>query len=135
MATADEPVMLSELPVMYVESPNGLAGAAEAFNRLEARFASLKGRKFYGTFLPPDGPYRACVAIQQGDDPAALGLPAWTIPGGKYRRGKLLNWQERMPEIGKTFARLAGDGARDPSRPGIEFYRSAKELVLFLPVT
>ena len=39
-----------EVQVMYVESATGLAGAAEAFDRLEARFPSLKGRRFYGTF-------------------------------------------------------------------------------------
>ncbi|MBI1734164.1 MAG: hypothetical protein HYR51_03225 [Candidatus Rokubacteria bacterium] len=130
-----EPVVLAEIPVMYVESATGLAGAADAFDRLEARFASLRGRKFYGTFLPPDGPYRACVAIEPGDDAAALGLPTWTIPGGKYRRGKVLNWSANMAEIGKTFARLAENAQRDASRPGVEFYRSEKELVLFLPVT
>lgn len=45
-----EQVTLSEVQVMYVESDNGIAGASEAFDRLEARFPSLKGRKFYGTF-------------------------------------------------------------------------------------
>lgn len=132
--TEPEIVVLPDLPVMYVESASGLAGAADAFDRLEARFPSLKGRKFYGTFQPPAGPYRACVAIQPGDEPSALGLPTWTIPGGKYRRGKVANWEQNMPEIGKTFQRMADAHARDASRPSIEFYRSQKELVLFLPV-
>lgn len=130
-----EPVVLSEVSVMYVESPTGLAGAADAFERLEASFPSRKGRKFYGTFRPPNGPYRACVAIVPGDDPAALRLPTWTLPAGKYARAKVMNWMEQMPEIGKTFARMSEAFARDPSRPGIEFYRSARELVLFLPIT
>ena len=129
-----EPVKLQAIHVMYVESDTGLAGASKAFDRLEAHFPTLKGRKFYGTFMPPDGPYRACLAIQPGDDPATLGLPTWTIPGGRYRRGKVLNWSQNLPEIGKTFARLANGAERDSSRPGVEFYRSMRELVLFLPV-
>ncbi len=132
--TQSQAVELQDIPVMYVESDAGLAGASKAFDRLEAHFRSLKGRKFYGTFLPPDGPYRACVAIQPADDAAALGLATWTIPGGKYRRGKVPNWSQNLPEIGKTFARMSEEFGRDPSRPGIEFYRSMKELVLFLPV-
>jgi len=40
-------VRLPELQVMYVESFTGLAGAADAFDRLQARVPSLKGRKFY----------------------------------------------------------------------------------------
>lgn len=127
-------VTLEDLQVMYVESDTGLAGASKAFDRLESHVGTLKGRKFYGTFMPPAGPYRACVAIQPADDPAAVGLATWTIPGGKYRRGKVLDWSRNLPEIGKTFARLAEDADRDPSRPGIEFYRSMREVVLFLPV-
>ena len=127
-------VVLPEVPVMYVESASGLLGASEAFDRLEARLPSMKGRKFYGTFQPPDGPYRACVAIEPGDNTAALGLSAWVIPGGKYRRQKLLNWQPRVQEIGTMFRSMAEDGERDASRPSIEFYRSDKEVVLFLPM-
>jgi hypothetical protein len=123
-----------EIAVMYVESPTGLAGAAEAFRELEARLPGLKRREFYGTFQPPDGPYRACVAIAPGDDPARMGLARWTIPGGKYARGKLANWENHIPQIGQTFRRMAQECERDPSRPSVEFYRSQRELVLLLPI-
>ena len=42
---------LDAIPVMFVVSPHGVQGAGEAFDRLEARLPSLKGRKFYGTLL------------------------------------------------------------------------------------
>lgn len=129
-----EPVTLPEVQVMYVESATGLAGVAEAFDRLEAHFPSLKSRKFYGTFQPPSGLYRACTAIGPGDDPTALGLKTWAIPGGKYARRKLLDWQARLPEIGTTFQSMAKEGEPDSSRPRIEFYRSDKEVILFLPL-
>jgi hypothetical protein len=96
---------LSEVRVIYVESDTGLAGASEAFDRLEAHFPSLKGRKFYGTFQAPDGPYRACAAVGPGDDAAALGLKTRVIPGGKHSRRKPLEWQARIPKIGETFDR------------------------------
>lgn len=131
---AAEHVTLPDVHVMYVESTTGLAGAAKAFDTLEAPFPSLKGRKFYGTFQPPAGPYRACVAIEPGDDTAALGFPTWTIPGGKYSRAKVMNWEKNLPEIGKSFQRMGEESERDSSRPSIEFYRSQRELVLFLPV-
>jgi hypothetical protein len=132
--TAPPPVVLPDVPVMYVESVTGLAGAVEAFDRLEARFPSLRSRKFYGTWEPPAGPYRACVAVEPGDDAAALGLPTWIIPGGKYSRRKMMNWEDNPPEIGRTFQRMREECEPDTSRPSIEFYRSQKELVLFLPV-
>ena len=128
------PVSLPEVRVMYVESASGFAGAAEAFDRLEARFPSLRGRKFYGSWEPPAGPYRACVAIEPGDDPTALGLPTWTIPGGKYVRRKVADWEDRVPQIGATFGQMRAECDHDASRPSIEFYRSQKELLLFLPV-
>ncbi|SRR6266571_5665368 len=132
--TGEQEVMLEEAAVMYVESPNGLAGAAAAFDRLEAHLPSLRGRRFYGTFQRPAGPYRACVALVPGDDPTALGLPTWTIPGGKYARRKLPDREKRLPEIGTTFAQMSATCEPDASRPSIEFYRSQRELLLFLPV-
>jgi hypothetical protein len=129
-------ISLEPISVMFVESPNGPEGAGEAFNKLEAGFASLKGRKFYATFQYPDGPYRACVAIEKGDEPAALGFAAGVIPGGSYARGKLENWSERPWEIPDEFDKLseAYRGRVDLSRPSIEFYKSQKELILLLPI-
>jgi len=131
---AAEHVTLPDVHVMYVESTTGTAGAAKAFETLEAPFPTLKGRKFYGTLQPPAGLYRACVAIEPGDDVAAFGFPTWTIPGGKYARAKLVDWEKNLPEIGRTFERMSAESDRDASRPSIEFYRSQREMVLFLPV-
>jgi hypothetical protein len=125
-------VTLDDVKVMFVVSPSGPQGAGEAFDRLEARLPSLKGRKFYGTLL--NGEYRACVALGAQDAPAGMGLQTWTIPGGVYARRKLERWSERLPEIGQIFGALAAEYARDPARPNIEFYRSQKELLLFMAV-
>jgi hypothetical protein len=127
-------VTLPDVRVMYVESTTGPAGAANAFDTLEARLPSLKGRKFYGTFQPPAGPYRACVAIEPTDDVAALAFQTCTIPGGKFSQAKIPNWEQHLPEIGKTFQRMSEENEHDISRPNIEFYRSQRELILFLPV-
>jgi hypothetical protein len=118
--------------VMYVVSPNGPEGASGAFDRLEARLPSLKGRKFYGTML--NGEYRACVELNPQDSPAAMGLETWTIPGGAYVRRKLPDWPEHVTEIGQIFSALAAEHLRDPARPNVEFYRSQKELLLFMAV-
>lgn len=125
-------VTLEDIKVMFVVAPSGPQGAGEAFDRLEAPLPSLKGRKFYGTML--NGEYRACVALEAQDAPAAMGLETWTIPGGDYVRRKLERWPERIPEIGQIFGALAAEHPRDPARPNIEFYRSQKELLLFMAV-
>jgi len=125
-------VTLDDIKVMFLVSPSGPQGAGEAFDRLEARLPSLKGRKFYGTLL--NGEYRACVALEAQDAPATMGLESWTIPGGAYARRKLERWPERLPEIGQIFGALAAEYPRDPARPNVEFYRSQKELLLFMAV-
>ena len=63
-----------------------------------------------------------------------MGLAECTIPGGEYGRAKLDNWEDHIPEIGRTFERMARECERDPRRPSVEFYRSQKELVLLFPV-
>ena len=125
-------VTLDDIVVMCVVASGGPSDAPAAFQALEAPLKSLKGRRFYGTYLA--GEYRACVAIEPSDDPAALGLPTWTIPGGKFEKRKLTDWQSRLPEIAATFIAMAREFDADESRPSVEFYRSSHELVLFLPV-
>ena len=125
-------VTLDDIAVMYVTSPNGVQGAGRAFDTLEACLPSLKGRKFYGTLL--EGEYRACVALEAGDAPAVMSLETWIIPGGAYARRKLRGWPDRLPEIGDIFRALAAEYPPDRSRPNIEFYRSEKELLLFMAV-
>jgi DNA gyrase inhibitor GyrI len=125
-------VDLDDIRVMYVKADGGLGGAADAFRRLESRLESLTGRKFYGIYQ--GGEYRACVEARADDEPSRLGLSPWTIPGGRYARRKMVGWQERIPEIGKTFDSMSHDYSPDLARPSVEFYRSSRELILFLPV-
>ena len=125
-------VTLEDIRVMCIVAIGGLEGIKDAWEKLEAPLPSLKGRKFYGTYL--NGEYRACVALRDDDNPASLGLDTWTIPGGTYGRRKIENWSEDTSEIAKTFAAMTAEYPVDTMRPGIEFYRSQKELILYLPV-
>jgi hypothetical protein len=127
---------LSEIPMMYIVAEGGPAGARDAFNKLEGKLPSLRGRKFYGTFQPATGEYRACVAVESGDDPQRMGLATGVIPGGLYIREKMKNWMSRTDEIGKTFIAMAERERHrvDKSRPSVEFYRSQDELILLLPI-
>lgn len=125
-------VTLDEIDVMCVLAQGGPEGGAAAFAALEGSLGSLRGRRFYGTYLT--GEYRACVAIAPGDDAAALGLQTWRIPGGDYEHRRLLEWPDHVAEIPSTFAAMAAGSRHDASRPSIEYYRSAKEVVLLQPV-
>lgn len=127
-------VECSPMDVCGVRAVGGVAGAKVAFQTLEARLGSLKGRRFYGVYDPQREDYRACMLKRKGDDCAALDLEWWTIPGGLYARTTLTDWSEHPAEIGSSFAAMAAAYPVDPARPSIEFYRSLKELVLFLPI-
>jgi len=129
-------VTLSPIPVLFVFSKNGAPGASAAFNALEKKLPNLKKRRFYGVLegLPETGVYRACIGIMEGDDPKAMGLETWTIPGGKYARAKIKNWSDHLKDIGPTFSQLENQYKKDSNRPLIEYYRSDNELLLFLPI-
>lgn len=127
---------IETIDVMFVEAPNGPAGSGEAFNQLETRLASLRGRKFYATFQYSTGQYRACVAIEDPNEPEQLGLQKGSIPGGLYAQEKLKNWPDHADEIPDLFNKMSQEykGRIDSSRPSIEFYKSQKELILLLPI-
>jgi hypothetical protein len=128
-------VVIPDIIVMYVAGDPArpiFEQAPIAFDRLEAKLATLKGRRFYGVVV--DGAYRACVAIKPDDDPDDLPHPTWTIPGGRYVRQKLPNWEQRRHLIGPSMMRLRERTDYDASRVCIEYYRSQRELLLMVPI-
>jgi hypothetical protein len=74
-------IELEDISAMCVVAKDGPSGARAAFDELESKLPSLRGRKFYGTYH--DGEYRACVAMNEGDAPHAMKLITWVIPGGR----------------------------------------------------
>jgi hypothetical protein len=126
------------IDVLRVRADMKGKGPKAAFDTLESKLPTLKGRRFFGTFrMLDDGEeYYACVEKLPTEDPAALGLEAGTIPGGRYVRRRVWDWESvvaagKMKEISQEFAR---GYVLDPDRPSIEFYRSMKELHILLPL-
>jgi hypothetical protein len=131
----DTIVIVPDTTVMYVAGVVGkpiAEQAPNAFTELEAKLSSLTGRKFYGVVLGDE--YRACVAIGPNDDSLSLPHPTWTLPGGRYVRRRVRNWEANLHLIGLTCQTLRQRSDFDPSRPIIEYYRSQKELFVLVPV-
>jgi hypothetical protein len=129
-------VELQAMPVLRVRADMKGKGPSAAFDLLESKLPTLKGRKFYGTFRPtPDGEeYHACVARIDSDDPEKMQLKTGMIPGGWYARGKLMDWEKNFSKLPSLFQEMARAHDMDPERSSLEFYRSQAELHLFLPV-
>jgi DNA gyrase inhibitor GyrI len=125
-------VIIDSIPVWCVHT-KGICGVEEAIKNLESKVMSLKGRKCYGvlTGSPEDGIYRACTSIKNEDN--FKSIEKWIIPGGKYVRVKIEGWEKDPTVIGIIFSDMAKISEVDNTRPSIEFYRSQKELILFLP--
>lgn len=111
-------------------------GIPAAWQRLEERVGSLRGRKFYGLTLPEEGQlvYYAGVESRDAEEVRALGFPTLTIEGGRFARVKLDDWPEHTAEIGPIFDYLMQTYLMQPDAPTIEFYRSQTELHLLIPL-
>ena len=70
----------------------------------------------------------------EGENPEVLGLETMVIPGGKYARIKIEDWEQHTDLIGSSFEKMASEKEADLARPRIEFYRSQKELILLFPI-
>ena len=129
-------VELQEMPILRFMADMKGKGPSAAFNLLESKLPTIKGRKFYGTFqFTPDGEeYYACVARIDSDDPGKMQLETGVIPGGWYVRSKLMDWEKNLSKLAGLFEEMARTHDVDPKRPSLEFYRSQAELQLFLPV-
>lgn len=129
---------IEDIKVAKVKSDSGSAGAEKAFDRLESRMPSLKGRKMYGVIYPKTDEYFACVKLD-ADHPDDMGFERDTIPGGKYAKKKIKDWASKIQKIGSEFQALERacieNGYKiDQVRPSIEFYRSFTELIIMIPV-
>lgn len=127
-------VILDSINVWCISVNGGVKNSKDAFNKLESRLPTLRNRRFYGVLSgsPENGVYRACTLIKSDDIFDCF--EKWNIPSGKYIKAKILDWGERVDQIGKTFGKMAEEFKVDETRPYIEFYRSQKELILFLPI-
>lgn len=126
-------VNINDIEVLCVTT-QGVKGSGEAFKKLESKLSTLKRRKFYGVLAGSsnNGTYRACVGIVQNDN--IDGAEKWTIPGGKYARAKIQDWEKHLDLIAQIFSRMGKGFNVDAKRPSIEFYRSQKVLILLLPI-
>jgi len=75
-------VELQGIPVLRVKADMKGKGPKAAFDLLESKLPTLKGRKFYGTFqFTPDGEdYYACVVRIDADDPEKMKLETGVSP-------------------------------------------------------
>jgi hypothetical protein len=126
--------VIESIPVMFVRAKGGTAGAKEAFDILESKLPSRRGRRFYGAFFHKTNDYRACVEKERGENAKTMGLEDWTIPGGRYATTKLIDWSSKLPQLPQIFMQMASDRKVDETRPSVEFYRSTTELILYFPV-
>ena len=128
-------ITLEPISVMYVLGERGKSipeQSHESFKLLESKLKSLKGRKFYGA--EHNGVYRACVAINSELDEQPLPHPHWIIPGGRYARVKIRDWERNAQQIPEVFSELCQRKDYDADRSLIEYYRSQRELVLMAPI-
>jgi hypothetical protein len=129
-------VDLPDLRLMVSRADEFPSGLQAAWDRLESRLSSLKGRKFYGVsrYEGSQLAYFAGVVPAGDQEVQALGLPVMTIKGGKYARAKLLDWRSHTGEIKQIFNELTRDFPMDPDGWALEYYRSQSELHLLIPL-
>lgn len=139
-AIPDTYVELEEIPAIRVRADMDRGGPSAAMSLLESKLPTLKRRRFYGIFrVRPEGEeYYACAARVEADDPDKMGVEAGVIPGGRYARRKVPNWEEvvrggRLPQLYQDMLR-AHEHEVEADRFSLEFYRSQAELLLLLPV-
>jgi len=138
MERRDGPTLAVERPeveVMFITPvADEPAEIRRAWQQLEDRLGSLRGRRFFGMF---DGDkYRACVQVRTDDDPVPAGFRTTVLPGGAYLRARLRDEPEQLYErIPDAFAAMESLANRDEMRPGIEHYRRLDEVDLLLPIT
>ncbi|OGN97244.1 MAG: hypothetical protein A2Z77_06680 [Chloroflexi bacterium RBG_13_51_36] len=129
-------VDLPDLRLMVSRASEFPGGLKAAWDGLESRLSSLKGRKFYGVsrYEGSQVAYFTGVEPLSDEEVTALGLPTMMVKGGKHARAKLLDWPNHTDKIGQIFGELTRDFPMDPTGWALEYYRSQSELHLLMPL-
>lgn len=129
-------VELPDLNLMVVRADDFPSGLKTAWDTLESKLSSLKGREFYGAsrYEGSQMVYFAGVVPVGDEEVTALALPTISIKGGKYARVKLLDWPNHTNEIGPIFGELTQEFPVAPNGWVLEYYRSQSELHLLVPL-
>jgi hypothetical protein len=122
------------LEVLFLRAPDEVEKFGPLWTVLE-ELVGLRARKFYGAFYPEAHEYRVCTEIRAGDEAEALGLESGVLPGGRFLRCRLRGEAPAIyAYIAPTFTMLRTLAVVDPTRPGIEYYRSHGEIDCLLPI-
>jgi len=107
-----------------------------AWQTLESRLSSLKGRKFYGICCKEESEFAYYAGLEPLDQTEIewLGFQTLTVKGGKYARVRLSDWRNHTDQIGPIFEELHKTFATNPNRPVVEHYRSQSDLDLLAPL-
>lgn len=85
-SVSDEPVHAiverDDIRVMFRRASDEQPAITEAWAELEQAVRSLRGRKFYGVFDSNSREYRACIEVNDRDEPSDLKLELGTLAGG-----------------------------------------------------
>jgi hypothetical protein len=120
--------------VMLASCVDELPAIQALWARFE-RLVGLRGRRMYGVVDLTAGTYTTCTPLRPDDDPAAYRLEVGTLPGGRFRRGRLIGEPPGLYEsIGPGFEELEALGGVDRGRPLVEFYRRRDEVELWAPI-
>ena len=129
-------VDIPALKLMVVRAEEFPSGLKTAWDGLESRLLSLKGRRFYGVsrYEGSQMVYFAGVVPASDEEVATLGLPTISAKGGKYARTKLMDWPKHTDEIGPIFSELTQEFPMALDGWVLEYYRSQSELHLLIPL-
>jgi len=128
-------VELQEIPVLRVRADMKGKGPSAAFNLLEFKLPTIKGRKFYGTFQPrPDGEeYYACVARVDSDDPEKMRLETGVVPRGMVRSSPVSGLGEEPLEATRYLRGNGSHSRRGPLRSLVRVVQKPSRTPTFPP--
>jgi predicted transcriptional regulator YdeE len=123
----------NDVEIMCLPVPTFPNGIPDAFDKLSKMFPTLNDRVFYGiSYNTKEGEmiYKAAVSSNAADEAGKLNLEPFTISKGEYLTETIVDWRNKISNIGKTFqALVANETIIDKYAVCIEWYKTDDELM------
>ena len=121
-----------DIKLLCVDATSFPEGIEAAQQKLHSLLSTTNNRKFFGISYPQGGGgkiiYKAAVEESFKGEGDQLHLDTFIVKKGEYKGSRIVNYQDHIDSIGKTFQKILTDPRIDPNGCCVEMYLNDEDV-------
>ena len=120
-----------DINLLCVDATSFPEGIEAAHQKLHSLLSTTNNRKFFGISYPQGGGkiiYKAAVEESFKGEGEQLNLDTFVVKKGEYKGSRIVNYQDHIDSLGKTFQKILTNPRIDPNGCCVEMYLNDEDV-------